>query len=98
MRKILSTFRSRNHGAVFMVVQDTQTLAMQVWECNPNKTEKMTHCKTFPYEPDPNPQIRSRSESFASRQALNLADSLSRMTTSEVIKQTDNIRKFGKVR
>lgn len=98
MRKILQTLRSRNHDAIYLVIRDSNRHTMEVWQLNPNRAESMDHCRTFPFEPDLNPTIRSRSEAHAARLALNLADALSRMTTSEAIKQFDNLRQFGEVR
>jgi hypothetical protein len=97
MRKVLSSFRSRNHTAVYLVIRDGATMTMEVWRMDA-PDNSMTHCRTFAFEPDPNVKLRSRSETTASRAALSLADALSRMTPSEAIKQADNLRQFGEVR
>lgn len=98
MRRILTTFRSRNHIALFLVIKDEHLQTMEVWQCNPNIPMPMDHCRTFPFNPDPNPLIRSRSEATAARLALSLADELSRMSNLEMSRQIDNVKQFGEVR
>lgn len=98
MRKIVQMFRSRNHTVVYMVVRDSRTNTIEVWKCSPDTTE-MEHCRTFEFTlAEAGWAIRSTSETAATRRATNLANALSRMAPSEVIKQADNIRQFGEVR
>lgn len=98
-RKILHTFRSRNCTALFIVVRDGTTHTMEVWKAEPTTALGMEHCKTWPFEPSPQgPVHRSNSEVRAARLAMNLANALSRLSPSEIMRQAENLKQFGEVR
>jgi hypothetical protein len=99
MRKIISAKRSRNETVLYMVVRDGTKRTMEVWRCLPNTKEGATLLYLWPFELHPNGWITtSDSERSAHRRATTLADALSRMAPSEVLRQLESIRSTGTLR
>ena len=99
MRRIDAMKRNRNGTLVYMVIRDTKAETVSVFQESPNGGGGRMHCRTYSYSGREEMQRKGwLTEERAVRKAILMATALSKMADAELLKQIDNVRRFGEVR